>query len=128
MREPRRGERGFTLIEVLIAMMIMTIGMLGVVAMQKSAYSASGFSRRATEAAVLGEDKPEQLRTLPITTVVDGSDRGDSAGVPDDDGPFDRTWTLENPTAVLAIITIAVTWSEGDGDHTITFRTLRNLD
>jgi type IV pilus assembly protein PilV len=127
-RRSRVRQAGFTLIEVLVAMMIMTIGLVGVVAMQKGAYSASGFSRRATEAAVLGEDKLEQLRTIPINTATEDSDTIDASGVVTVDGPFTRTWTFEYPTSVLLAITVTVSWTENDGTHTITFHTLRNLN
>jgi hypothetical protein len=91
--------------------------------------AASGYSRRATEAAVLAEDKLEQLRTLPINTVVNGTDKVDSEGVADLEGPFNRTWTLQpDGTGLLTTITIAVAWSESDGNHQVTFRTVRNLD
>jgi type IV pilus assembly protein PilV len=124
-----RRERGFTIIEVLVALAIMTIGMLGILAIYKGQMSASGYSRRATEAAVLAEDKLEQLRTAPITTAIDGNDRIDSKGVANLEGPFDRTWTLEaDGTGTLTTITVAVAWSEGDGNHSLTFRTLRNLN
>ena len=114
----KKSESGFTVVEVLVALFIMTVALLGVLAMFKGAMSASGYSRRATEAAVLAEDKLEQLRTVPITTVTDGSDTVDS---------FDRTWTLAT-VGTLTTITVAVTWTENDGNHGITFRTVRNLD
>lgn len=122
-RVPRR-QRGFTLIEVMVAMTLMAIGLIGVLALAKGAASASGYSRRATEAAILAEDKLEQLRTLPVEDADDDGDQVDSMGVPSGDGLFARTWaTAWNGD--LGTITIAVTWSEGDGDHTITFRTMR---
>jgi prepilin-type N-terminal cleavage/methylation domain-containing protein len=124
-RTPREG--GFTLMEVLISLGIMAIGMIGILALQKGAVSASGYSRRATEAAILGEDKLESLRTAPMTAAVDGTDRIDASGVPNDEGPFDRSWTIIDAGSNLANVTVEVTWNAGDGAHTIRFRTVREI-
>jgi type IV pilus assembly protein PilV len=122
-----KSQRGFTIVEVLVALSIMSLGMIGILALQKAATSASGYSRRATEAAVLAEDRLEELRTLPITSVTDGSDTVDAAGTATDDGLFDRTWTLVT-AGTTATITVRVAWNEADGAHAITFRTLRYVE
>ena len=122
-----RRQRGFTMIEVLVAMGLLTVALVGILAMQKGAFSASGYSRRAGEAAVLAEDKLEQLRTLPIATAVGGQDVVDSEGVATSDGPFTRTWTIVAKPGSLTEITCVVNWDEGDGTHAITVRTRRNL-
>jgi type IV pilus assembly protein PilV len=122
---PVRRQRGFTLIEVMVAMTLMAIGLLGVLALAKGAASASGYSRRATEAAILAEDKLEELRTVPVAAAVDDEDVVDSAGVASDDGLFTRAWSIDW-VGELGTITVSVTWAEGDGDHSITFRTIRD--
>lgn len=123
-----RGQGGFTIIEVLVAMVLMAIGMLGIVALMKGATSASGYSRRATEAAILAEDKLEELRTAPMISAVDGSDRVDASGLAVTEGPFDRTWTLSPDGTGLVTIAVDVAWNEADGDHRITFRTIRSTE
>lgn len=122
-----RSEAGFTLVEVLVALAIMSVGLIGILALQRGAVSASGYSRRATEAAILAEDKLEELRTTPLL-VADDADRVDAAGVPTELGPFDRAWSIAAPDAAgLSTITVAVSWNESDGAHTLTFRTLREV-
>jgi type IV pilus modification protein PilV len=122
----RNSERGFTLIEVLVALSIMSLGMIGILALQKAATSASGYSRRATEAAVLAEDRLEEMRTLPLSTVTDGTDTVDASGVANAEGLFTRAWTLVVADEI-ATITVRVQWNEADGAHAITFRTLRTV-
>ncbi len=125
MTRPSRQQRGFTLIEVLVAMTLMAVGLLGVLSLARGAASASGYSRRATEAAILAEDKLEELRTVPVGVAADDTDQVDSAGVEDVDALFERTWTLDW-LGDIGTITVGVTWTEADGEHTITFRTLRD--
>jgi len=124
-RTPSR-QRGFTVIEVLIAMSIMSLGLIGILALHKGAVSASGYSRRATEAAVLAEDKLEQLRTIPLAGVTDDDDHVDASGAANPDGTFTRAWTLVTAGGNTTI-TVTVSWNENDGGHAITFRTLREV-
>lgn len=108
-----------------MAVALLTIGMAGILGLFRVSATASGYSRRATEAAILAEDKLEYLRTVPIAAVADGTDTVDAAGVLADEG-FTRVWTLA-PSGDLVSISVAVSWNEGDGLHTTTFRTVRNL-
>ena len=58
---------GFTLIEVLIALTILSVGLLGVALMQVSSISGTTFSREMNVATCLAQDMLEKLRTLPYT-------------------------------------------------------------
>lgn len=58
---------GFTLIEVLIALTILSIGLLGVAIMQVTSISGNTFSREMNVATGLAQDMLEKLRTLTYT-------------------------------------------------------------
>jgi len=60
-------QRGFTLIEVLIAMAIFSIGILGVGTMQISSTSGNTSARIRTEASIWGQDLVETLMLRPYT-------------------------------------------------------------
>ncbi len=55
--------RGFSLLEVLIAMVILSVGLLGVAGMQTMAISGNYFAQSGTEAIQLGEEMIDRIRT-----------------------------------------------------------------
>ena len=121
----RVGQQGFSLIEIMIALALLGIGMAGIIGLQRVSTTASGYSRRATEAAILAEDKLESLRTV-VLDDTDNDDQVDSTGTPDAAGLFHRAWSFDT-VGTTTTVTVAVTWNEADGDHTVTMRTLRDL-
>jgi type IV pilus modification protein PilV len=58
------GNRGFTLIETLIAIAIFSIGILAVGSMQISAINNNASARMRTEATILASETVEQLMSL----------------------------------------------------------------
>ena len=60
--------KGFTLIEVLIGMVIFSIGILAVAALQVSSTKGNSSARRITEATALAES---QIEALMLLSVVD---------------------------------------------------------
>lgn len=59
-----RKEKGFTVIEVLIAIGILAFGLLAIASMQVMAIKTNGKANRITEAATIAMDNLEQLRTI----------------------------------------------------------------
>jgi prepilin-type N-terminal cleavage/methylation domain-containing protein len=121
------GERGFTMVEVLIALLILLLGMAGVLSLQLTSLEATAFSRHATEASVLAEDKMEALRTQPTATLVSDSDTVDARGVPDPNGLYAREWTVAAAGEDTSI-TVEVSWLEQGNaaePYRVTMNTLR---
>jgi len=106
--------KGFTLIEVLMAMTIFSVGILAVASLQISAVHNNGLGNLITQATMLAQEKMESLKsTDDITALTDGSDTdidhyGDSGGI------FDRSWTISNPLGGSSSrqIEIAVQWNK----------------
>jgi hypothetical protein len=74
-----------TMVEVLVALLVATVGLLGGLAMIGSLLSGSGFSRHAGEAQVLAQSRLEQLQSLiGVTAVapVNPADTGSYPGTP----------------------------------------------
>lgn len=57
-----RNEQGFSLIEVLIAMVVLSIGLLGIAKLQGTAMTGNVFSRDGTVAVQLAEEMIERVR------------------------------------------------------------------
>lgn len=61
----QKDEKGFTLIEVLVAMAVFAVGILAAISMQSSATLTGNLARNSTEAATQAADLLERLNTLP---------------------------------------------------------------
>jgi len=68
-----REDRGFTLLEVIIAISILTFGILAVGAMQGAALRGNNFAYGRTSASTLAQDALEDLMALSYANMVDGS-------------------------------------------------------
>lgn len=69
-----RPPRGFTLLEVLIALVILEIGVLALLATAGSATRLLGRARRATIAATFTSERLERLRTTACVSQSPGSE------------------------------------------------------
>ena len=69
----RRGDdEGFTLIELVVAMLVISLVLLGLMAAQTSALVTGAQARQRTQAAAVANQTMEQLRALPWLTLSKG--------------------------------------------------------
>lgn len=112
-----KKEDGFTLIEVLIALTIFAVGLLGVAAMQTSAIRMSSTAGKLTNLSTWCMDKIEELSALPYTSSwleAAGNPPGtDTAGNTHREtlGYYIISWTIinNNPVTNTKNITVTVT-------------------
>lgn len=124
-RRARSEQGGFTLIELMIALTVMLIGVSGILSIQLVSARASSYSRHATEAAILAEDGMELLRTVPVETLVSGSQTVNATGAVDATGMYTRSWTISWVDTIGTLI-VTVSWLEQGADqYQITYRTQR---
>ena len=118
----RRNKKGFSLIEVLIGLVILSIGLLAIGGMQIISIKGGFFSNNVTKATVLAQNKLEELKRL------DYSDAHLSGGEHDkgviSNSIFARMYTVEDTSSTLKTITVAVQWAEGD-NHNISLSSMR---
>ena len=124
VRRRRNRRLGFTLIEILIALVITVLGLSAIAAMFVANAKGTQYARHATEASVLAEDQLEQMLNTPSALLVSGFDRVDEHGTVVASGGFSRVWTV-SWDGDLARIGVTITWLEGDSDRELVIRTLR---
>jgi len=105
-----QSEKGFTLIEVLIAMAILAVGLLAIATMQISAIRVNSTARNITERSTHAQDKLEELvakqYTDPELSITDGGDPHEDSDPPDG---FNVSWTVTTgPSTNTLLITVSV--------------------
>jgi type IV pilus assembly protein PilV len=113
---------GFTLLEVLIAISILTVGLLGVAQMQIMGIRGNYFSGNTTTALSLAEEKMEDLLGKSYSdaeltgSVAPGTDHPDLNNPIDETGQaggiYSRMWTvIDNiPITDTKTVTVNVSW------------------
>jgi type II secretory pathway pseudopilin PulG len=97
-----------TLIEVMVAMLIAMVGLLGGLAMISSMLGGTSFSRHQSEAAVLAQSRLEELQSLTGVTLTSPADT--SGAFVQEATTLDSTGkTNSNPS--FGIYTRLVRWS-----------------
>lgn len=79
-------QTGFTLIEILVAMLILTVGILGVAAMQLVSFQTNQSAYSRSQATYLAQDMFDRIRANPAgygtTTIYDDIDTCEAASIP----------------------------------------------
>src|SRR5262245_50077908 len=70
----RQGEAGFTLIETLVAIVILVFGLMAVSNLLLVAASSNTVANQGTAAATAASETLEALKQIPFTQLVDGGD------------------------------------------------------
>jgi prepilin-type N-terminal cleavage/methylation domain-containing protein len=117
------SQAGFTLIEVMIAVLLTAIAVMGIVGIFMVQSRGGNISRHTTEASVLAQDKMEDLRTqtTPASATETNINAQGLAG-----GTFTRTSTVTVGTADITY-QVAVSWSEDGITRNVTLRSKRGL-
>jgi prepilin-type N-terminal cleavage/methylation domain-containing protein len=117
--------KGMTLPEVLIAIAILTIGLLAVVSMLSSGFSDVVVSGGQSKATSYARQKVEELRNQPFVVTLAQQTDTPETGVT-------RTWQIAQVGATatpnrLARITVTVTWTGGStGGQQVILETMRS--
>jgi prepilin-type N-terminal cleavage/methylation domain-containing protein len=122
-----KTEAGFTLIEVLIAMAIISFGLLSLASMQVVAVQVNSNGNRLTQGTTLVQDKIEELMALPFTdpklsdTTAVGTCQTHTEPTPPPG--YTLNWCVDNTTASSKTITVTATW---DGQKRFELSFIRN--
>ena len=113
---------GFTLIEIMITLVILSVGLLALAGLQVNAIKGNTNSRRMTTAVFIAEKKLEQIKNTPYTNIQSESIQQ----VTEASANFTRqvTVTSNNPLQNTKKIDVIVTWKDGSKSYTVPLSTI----
>ena len=92
-------QKGFTLIEIMIAIVIFSIGMLGIARLQMIATEGNSFARKMSEAANIGQDRTEEALSMEYDFYIDTNGNGAAgSGLNDTGAGADYSFALSGYT------------------------------
>ncbi len=109
------NEKGFTLIEVLIAMVIFSIGILAVAQMQIRALHANSDAFDQTEASMWATNQAEDILAMPFASLTAGPYNDEAAPFyrPEDTAnKYALWWTVADITAETKQVQLFVQWPD----------------
>jgi prepilin-type N-terminal cleavage/methylation domain-containing protein len=123
-----RKSRGMTLVEVMMAMVVTLVALMGALATVGMLIRGSAFSRSVTEASALAQSQLEALVSLPTVTAsspanatttetqLDGNGMVNSTS-----GLYTRATTWSTSPDGLRVVTVTVSWLDGqNATHQVT--------
>ena len=121
-------EKGFTLIEILIAITVFAIGILAVAKMQITAVKGNSFANNLSKATTLAQNRMEKLIGLPYSDSLNNDRDGDGNGGLDDtnvaadhndpnnpvDGRYNIFWNIaaNDPIINTKKIRVIIIWTD----------------
>ena len=106
---PLLKSKGFTLLEVLVALIILSFSLLALAGLMITTTKNNASGNYVTEAATFAQDKLEELRAVKWEDLIEGSNtdqKGGSTGI-----NYTRNWNVTT-SGSLKTITIDVNWND----------------
>lgn len=129
-----RGAAGFTLTELLVSILVLTVGCMAVISMQASGMSAGDRANSLAVATLLAEAQAEWIQTQAINRVSGIKKTAEKLswdGSPCDEATggtlcFTRTTNTAcfTPTTRSCEVAIVVEWQATDGAHSLIYDTV----
>ena len=120
----RRRDRGFTLVEVLAAVALLSIGLLAVLTADQAARETQTRAVYMSIGRNIAQTKIEELRATPFGTIPPVAHTTDSSLPNGNDITVKCTPYSAHANAAIARAVVAVSWTEHLGTRTIVYDTL----
>jgi prepilin-type N-terminal cleavage/methylation domain-containing protein len=111
-----RKTRGFTLIEVLVTAVLLTVGLLGTLGLTTGVIRGNFFSKNITSATAIAESQLEAVHNRGYVNATTTYFPVAAATVTVGAVNFSRTTTIINdsPSANMKTVSVTVTWNEAN--------------
>jgi prepilin-type N-terminal cleavage/methylation domain-containing protein len=109
------NQRGFTLLEVLISIIILSVALLALAGLQIISIRGNAFGGTMTEAITLARDKIEDLKRDDWDNVAAGNDLQTVRGI-----SYARNWAVQTAGQTKEV-TVTVSWD--NGNHQVSLAT-----
>jgi Tfp pilus assembly protein PilV len=122
-----RSDRGFTLLETGVALLILSFALTGLASLTKSNVQSNAQARYFGAAGALAQQKLEDLRAAGYTAAVSSiaAESLNETGVVAGTTLFSRSWTVTNGAiATTKNLTATVSWSDMLGAHQVQAQTI----
>ena len=119
---PKTKIAGFTLIELVVALLVFAVGIVGILRMHQASVQANSYNMQLTEAVAIAQNQLETLHGLAFTsTSMTVGVHGTNIIPSPRNVPYSLSWTVINPGALFPIRTIAlsVTWQDKNIPHQV---------
>ena len=109
---PRLNEGGFTVVEVLIAVILIVIGLLAYGILGGTIVDQNVVQKRSDLALSLAQQKLEDLKNQALSSTLTASNNGsDTPSI--SNNAFSRSWVITNGAAgSMAAVAVTVTWAD----------------
>jgi type IV pilus assembly protein PilV len=112
---------GFTLVESMLTLAIMSVGLLALAGLQITALRGNDLSRRMTTAVSIAEQRIEQLKNTPYTNIQAEA----ASEVTASNLHFTRQVTVTNgPLPNTKSVSVLVSWQDQSKTHTLPIATI----
>jgi len=118
-----REAKGFSLLEVLIALVFLAVGLLALAMLQVTSLRGNTFSQHLTRATLMAQDRLEFLKNLPLNSNRLLRNQYDDQRVTLSGISFERTYSVTEEDNIKTI-QYTVSWNDGR-NHSVTFATCR---
>ncbi|SEM06372.1 N-terminal methylation site-containing protein [Syntrophus gentianae] len=125
------NKRGFTLIEIMVAMFFLLTALLGLLSLTTSVVKGNAFSKMTTMANTLAKSKIEELKgynydDLSAGSVIDYATTSGAVSSTQTGTFYTRTYTVvdDSPAVNMKNVTVQVGWSMNGTSHNVSTSTI----
>lgn len=125
MNERIEKQGGFSLIEVLVAVVFLAIGVLAIAGLQVTSVRGNYFSNNLMQATYVAQDRLEFLKNKPFNSPQLQANNYNDGNTTVSGIVFNRSYTIVDNANGYKTISYTITWNDWVG-HNITFSTVRS--